>query len=131
MDPAPQRLICPACNVRYEHGQFCAKDGTPLLGPLPNNTIWQGFGGVCETQNSGDPTVNYDRFADRWVIAQMAIDPINFGFAECVAVSTTGDPTGSYARYAFVQNALPDYPKMGGVAGCQATQHGQKCGSVG
>jgi hypothetical protein len=90
-----------------------AKDGTPLLGPLPNNTIWQGFGGVCETQNSGDPTVNYDRFADRWVIAQMAIDPINFAFAECVAVSTTGDPTGTYARYAFVQNALPDYPKIG------------------
>jgi serine/threonine protein kinase len=28
---APQRLICPACNVRYEHGQFCAKDGTPLV----------------------------------------------------------------------------------------------------
>ena len=28
---APQRLICPACNVRYDHGQFCAKDGTPLV----------------------------------------------------------------------------------------------------
>jgi serine/threonine protein kinase len=28
---APQPLICPACNVRYEHGQFCAKDGTPLV----------------------------------------------------------------------------------------------------
>jgi hypothetical protein len=89
------------------------KDGTPLLGPLPNNSIWQGFGGLCETQNSGDPTVNYDRFADRWVIAQMAVDFINFAFAECVAVSTTGDPTGTYARYAFVQEGLTDYPKIG------------------
>jgi len=91
-----------------------AKDGTPLLGPLPTNSIWQGFGGICETQNSGDPTVNYDRFADRWVIAQMAIDFINFAFAECVAVSTTGDPTGSYARYAFATDGgLIDYPKIG------------------
>ena len=29
--PAAQRLVCPACNTRYEHGQFCAKDGTPLV----------------------------------------------------------------------------------------------------
>jgi serine/threonine-protein kinase len=29
--PAAQRLVCPACNTRYDHGQFCAKDGTPLV----------------------------------------------------------------------------------------------------
>jgi serine/threonine protein kinase len=26
-----QRMVCPACNGRYEGGQFCAKDGTPLV----------------------------------------------------------------------------------------------------
>jgi len=26
-----QRVVCPACNARYEGGQFCAKDGTPLV----------------------------------------------------------------------------------------------------
>src|SRR5262245_56818157 len=25
------RLVCPACNARYDHGQFCAKDGTALV----------------------------------------------------------------------------------------------------
>jgi len=24
-------MVCPACNARYEGGQFCAKDGTPLV----------------------------------------------------------------------------------------------------
>jgi serine/threonine-protein kinase len=24
-------MMCPACNARYEGGQFCAKDGTPLV----------------------------------------------------------------------------------------------------
>jgi serine/threonine-protein kinase len=28
---APTRLMCPACNTRYEAGQFCARDGTPLV----------------------------------------------------------------------------------------------------
>jgi hypothetical protein len=114
--PDPNGVAGPNHYVQIVNLSFAvfSKDGTPLLGPLPNNSIWQGFGGICETQNSGDPTVNYDRFADRWVIAQMAIDPINFAFAECVAVSTTGDPTGTYARYAFVTDGgLIDYPKIG------------------
>jgi len=114
--PDPNGVAGPNHYVQVVNLSFAVfgKDGTPLLGPLANNAIWQGFGGICETQNSGDPTVNYDRFADRWVIGQMAIDPINFAFAECVAVSTTGDPTGSYARYAFVTDGgLIDYPKIG------------------
>jgi serine/threonine-protein kinase len=28
---ASRRLVCPACNLRYEKGEFCAKDGTPLI----------------------------------------------------------------------------------------------------
>src|SRR5207248_2600918 len=34
-------------------------------------------------------------------------------FLQCVAVSTSGDPTGSYFRYAFQYSNFPDYPKMG------------------
>jgi serine/threonine-protein kinase len=28
------RMMCPACNGRYDGGQFCAKDGTPLVKDL-------------------------------------------------------------------------------------------------
>jgi hypothetical protein len=40
-------------------------------------------------------------------------DPLN-PFYNCVAISTTGDPTGSYYRYAFTTGFnFPDYPKYG------------------
>ena len=33
------------------------KSGTAVYGPVALNTIWSGFGGLCETDNDGDPTV--------------------------------------------------------------------------
>jgi hypothetical protein len=91
------------------------KAGTVLKGPLAINSLWSGFGGLCQTDNDGDPTVVYDRAADRWIIAQFAITGANgtsTPFLQCVAVSTTGDPTGSYNRYSFSYPNFPDYPKM-------------------
>ena len=86
------------------------KTGTLLSGPFANNTLWAGFGGDCETDNSGDPIVLYDQFADRWILTQFtASGPTYFN---CVAISTTGDPTGSYYRWAFSTGSnFPDYPK--------------------
>ncbi len=83
--------------------------GGPILGPLPNNTMWAGFGGPCENTNEGDPVVFYDHLADRWFFTQFAIS----AGLECMAVSTSGDPTGSYFRYAFTPEAGEDndYPK--------------------
>jgi hypothetical protein len=80
--------------------------------PKPGNAFWTGFGGICETNNDGDPTVVYDHLADRWVVSQFAIGADGH---QCVAVSTTGDPGGSYYRYDFVVSpgAFNDYPKMG------------------
>ncbi|MDQ1248466.1 MAG: hypothetical protein QG597_2839, partial [Actinomycetota bacterium] len=76
-----------------------AKDGTLLYGPVNNNTLWGGFGGECQNQNDGDPIVQYDQLADRWLISQFAVNGAdNY---ECVAVSATGDPLGAYHRYAF------------------------------
>ena len=37
----------------------------------------------------------------------------NGPFFQCVAVSTTPDPTGTYNRYQFSYTAFNDYPKMG------------------
>jgi hypothetical protein len=95
------------------------KSGAKLYGPADINTLWSGFGGLCQTMNDGDPVVQYDQLANRWLIAQFAFDLDFFGnpvgpYYECVAVSTSGDPTGSYYRYAFQisDTKLDDYPKL-------------------
>lgn len=80
--------------------------------PKQGNVVWQGFGGRCESDNDGDPIVQYDQLADRWVLTQFAVSAQPF--TQCVAVSTSSDPTGTYARYAFSYSRdFNDYPKMG------------------
>jgi len=87
------------------------KSGTSLTGPFAGNAFFSGFGGSCETTNSGDPVVLYDHLADRWLVSQFAVATNNL---ECVAISTTGDPLGTYNRYSFAFGSdFPDYPKLG------------------
>jgi hypothetical protein len=87
--------------------------GTVRYGPVAINTLWSGFGGLCQTDNDGDPTVVYDGMANRWIIAQFAVTNPDPNYYQCVAVSTGSDPTGSYYRYSFSYSSFPDYPKMG------------------
>ncbi|MFN2499249.1 MAG: hypothetical protein ABR557_09205 [Pyrinomonadaceae bacterium] len=80
--------------------------------PKQGNTPWVGFGGQCETANDGDPIVQYDQFADRWILTQFAVS--SSPYLQCVAVSTSPDPTGSYYRYSYSYGTdFNDYPKMG------------------
>src|ERR1044071_7075042 len=96
------------CNLSF---QIFNKTGTSLFGPAANNTLWAGFGGPCQTQNSGDPVVLYDQLADRWLLSQFTSAAPYFN---CIAVSQTSDPTGSYFRYAVSTGSnFPDYPKYG------------------
>ena len=97
-----------------------SKTGTLLLGPVDTGTLWANFPIDECTEPSGDPIVVYDQFADRWILTQFTTRGINFPdeplnlFYNCVAISTTGDPTGSYFRYAFTTGFnFPDYPKYG------------------
>ena len=92
--------------------QIFDKAGNSLFGPALNNTLWAGFGGDCQTDNSGDPIVLYDQIADRWMLSQFTSSgPTYFN---CVAVSQTADPTGAYYRWAFSTGTnFPDYPKYG------------------
>ena len=79
--------------------------------PKAGNSFWTGFGGACETTNSGDIIAQYDRAADRWLMSQLALS--NAGNFQCFAVSTSPDPTGTYARYAYgFGSNLNDYPKI-------------------
>ncbi|HLW01498.1 MAG TPA: hypothetical protein VKT82_22770 [Ktedonobacterales bacterium] len=87
--------------------------GTVRYGPVAINTLWSGFGGLCQTDNDGDPIVVYDSIANRWLITQFAVTNPNPNYFQCIAVSTTSDPTGSYNRYAFSYANFPDYPKFG------------------
>jgi len=81
--------------------------------PKAGNAVWAGFGGGCETNNDGDPIVQYDKAANRWILTQFSVSTLPY--MQCVAVSTTSDATGSYYRYAFNygNTQFPDYPKLG------------------
>jgi len=90
-----------------------SKSGAIVLGPENINTLWSGFGGGCQTNNDGDPVVKYDSAADRWVVSQFAVS--STPYLQCVAVSSTNDPTGSWNRYSFSfgTSNFNDYPKIG------------------
>lgn len=81
--------------------------------PKPGNSVWAGFGGGCQTNNDGDPIVQYDKLANRWILSQFSVSTTPY--LQCVAVSTTSDATGTYYRYAFSYGTTQfnDYPKLG------------------
>lgn len=87
---------------------------TQVIGPLSGNSLWSGFGGACEMHNDGDPVVLFDRLSNRWIMSQFAIFEPD-GHHQCVAVSTSADPTGSWYRYDFLASStkINDYPKLG------------------
>jgi len=81
--------------------------------PKAGNSPWAGFGGGCQTNNDGDPIVQYDKLAKRWILTQFSVSTLPY--LQCVAVSQTSDATGAYNRYAFSygNTQFNDYPKMG------------------
>lgn len=89
-----------------------SKQGQLLFGPAALGTLWQNFPVVDCTDPSGDPIVLYDEISNRWILTQFTTRGPEF--FNCVAVSDTDDPLGSYTRYAFSTGAnFPDYPKYG------------------
>jgi hypothetical protein len=61
------------------------------------------------TGNSGDPIVLYDKPANRWLLAQFGTQADRKIY---IAISTSGDPTGSYYTYTYVSPSFPDYLKF-------------------
>jgi len=100
--------------VEWVNTEFAVYDktGRLLLGPVQGNTLWSGFGGPCQTNNDGDIVVLFDKLNNRWVMSQLSVSG-GPPFYQCVAVSTTSDATGTFARYAFAQPGFNDYPKLG------------------
>jgi len=111
--PDPVGDVGPNHYVAMANSHFAVYDKTGVLvyGPVPNNTLWAGFGGNCQVRNDGDPVVLHDQLADRWILTQFTASAPYFN---CVAISTSPDPLGTYYRYAFSTGAnFPDYPKYG------------------
>jgi hypothetical protein len=102
-------------------GQFAifAKNGTTVLPATNISSLWTGVGDSCELKGKGDPVIQYDQLAERWLVTQFAFDIVNGNpsgpFLECVAVSQTADPLGNYWLYSFTlsQSIFPDYPHFG------------------
>jgi len=94
--------------------QIWDKSGTSLYGPVDNSTLWNGFGDPWDGSNDGDPIILYDETADRWMFSQFALPNYPSGpFYELIAITETGDPLGSWYRYAYEFTDMPDYPKFG------------------
>lgn len=96
--------------VNVSYAVFSKTTGAIVAGPIAGNAFWSGFGGGCQTTNSGDPIIQWDKIAHRWLALQ---NVFSSPYMTCIAVSTTSDATGSYYRFAYSQNGFPDYPKWG------------------
>ncbi|MEP6809940.1 MAG: hypothetical protein ABI992_06835, partial [Chthoniobacterales bacterium] len=93
---------------------FDKATGATVMPATAISAIWSGFGGACQSFGSGDPVVLYDKIADRWLISQFASATSGGTITdECIAISTTSDATGSYARYGFhLGSNFYDYPHL-------------------
>jgi hypothetical protein len=128
--PDPNGAVGESQYVQWVNARLAVYDkatGALLLGPIPGNTVFGGFTGspgadACRTSNNGDPIVQYDKQARRWLLTQFAWAPENLEtgpYYQCVAVSTSPDATGSYYRYVLdmrgANNSIVfnDYPKVG------------------
>lgn len=84
------------------------KTGVQLVAPTAMNTLFSGVTGA--TENDGDPIILYDEHADRWMAAEFSIGSNDYML---IAVSTTPDPTGTWYRWSFDVDDMPDYMKFG------------------
>jgi hypothetical protein len=100
--------------VNLAFAVFDKSTGNPVYGPVAGRTLWQNSGlTACEQTNDGDIIAQYDKLANRWLMAQLSYSQAP-PYYECIAISQTSDATGAYYRYALEwSNALPDYPKWG------------------
>jgi hypothetical protein len=82
--------------------------GSIEAGPTNMNQLFSGVtGSEC---NDGDPLVLFDEQANRWLAVEFSL----CGSTDrmLVAVSQTSDPTGSWHKYSFDVDDMPDYEKF-------------------
>ncbi len=98
--------------VNTYYAVFDKATGAPLTDALDGNTPWYGWDSDCGVTNAGDPIVQWDVVAHRWLLTQNTYY-LNPNYA-CVAVSTTSDAMGSYYLYKFALTSdFAHYPHWG------------------
>src|SRR5262245_7810447 len=117
--PDPNIAVGPNHIVQWVNNAFVVfdKQGNQVQAPIDDSTFWGAASTCNQLGGFSDPIVQYDRMADRWLIGEVAIPllpPLIGQFAQCFAVSTTSDPTGSYFLWAYgFGTNINDYPKIG------------------
>jgi hypothetical protein len=101
-------------TVNVAYAVYDKTTGHQIMAPKNLQTLYQPLGGNCALGNLSDPTVVFDKVAQRWVITMVAFNNFFSQNDICVGVSTSSDATGTYHLYDFnFHNVLPDYPKVG------------------
>jgi hypothetical protein len=106
--------------INSAFGFFRKTDGGLQTGLTFDSFMANGhFGNACDVSNQGDPSVLYDTFEDRWVIADVAyqFDGSNNiasspGTALCIAVSKANDSGWAYYSLNFA-GGFGDAPRLG------------------
>jgi hypothetical protein len=119
LPPDPVGAVGPNHYVQMVNSDIAVfdKTGKTLVPAKPINGLWAATpNSECFIHNDGDPIVLYDQMADRWLVSQFVASPAaNENYAQCIAISQTPDPTGTWYLYEFDESATTfhDYPKLG------------------
>ncbi len=85
------------------------KSGNNLVPPTFLNSLWGGGSSPCQ-DGDGDPIVEYDDLADRWLMQEFDLSGNTF----CIYISQGPNPvTDGWYSYGFSAPSFPDYPQYG------------------
>jgi len=117
--PDPNGAVGATQYVQWVNTAFAVFDkatGTLVYGPADGDTLWAAWPDFpqCGQTDDGDPIVQYDKAANRWILTQLSYSTASStgAYVSCIAVSQTSDATGAYNRYALQFQNLNDYPKL-------------------
>ena len=86
------------------------KQGNVLVPVTDLDALWTGTPGSACAAGLGDPIVQYDELADRWIMSEFASTGNHF----CIYISQGPDPVNDgWFVYDFNVARFPDYPKYG------------------
>ena len=120
LPPDPNIAVGPNHIVQWVNNAFVVFDkasGGQIISPVSDATFWGTLSTCYQFGGFSDPIVQYDRVANRWLVAEIALPllpPFLGQYAHCFAVSRTSDPAGAYDMWAYgFGTTIPDYPKIG------------------
>jgi len=122
--PDTTMAVGPNHIIAWVNSQFVIFDkaGNVLAAPANGSTLFASAGNSCATTNRGDPILQYDRLANRWILSQFAFGLIGNSpaapYLQCFAVSQTNNPLGAWYLYSVTfsstaPSGLNDYGKLG------------------